>query len=261
MRPGGWGAMREVNGTGLARRRTIHLCSLALFCAGVAIAGRGGDKKHLFLIRVAPPVNPESVQVHYLLAGDFGTYGGFQVDTHEQEIAIRLDQTAKAPKNLKAVLYAPGCEIALIRADDLRNGDHEAQFVCRPLPALEIPAAFPRPAEFNPYQLDVEVSYIAPWAQDFFGVSNTAVLNLPILSVPAGRDGSFRLQLPDFSKDPLFSSFGKTAELHFYVRERSSGNLIAELKGPDSVVSPSGGMRIEANYPAPLAFTFIAVRQ
>src|SRR5437588_10277591 len=126
MRPGGWDAMREVNGIGLKPSWMIRAWSLVLLCAAAASAGRGGDKKHLFLIRVAPPVNAESVQVHYLLTGDFGAHDGFQVETQEQEIAIRLDQTSKPPKSLKAVLFAPGCEIALIRADDLKNGDHEA---------------------------------------------------------------------------------------------------------------------------------------
>ncbi len=233
-------------------------CVLLLLCAALASGGRGGDKKHLFLIRVAPPVNPESVQVHYFMTGDFGGHDGFQVETRDQEIAIRLDQTSKAPKSLKAILYAPGCEIGLIRADDLKNGDREADFTCHALPALDIPAAFPRPAELNPYQLDVEVNYFAPWAHEFFGEGSA--LNIPVASITAGRDGTFRLHLPDFSKDPLYATFGKTAELHFYVRERSSGNLVAELKGPDSLASPSGGMRIEGSYPAPLSFRFLAAR-
>ena len=258
MRPGGWGAMRVVNGIGLTSSRTLRTCSLLLLCAAMAAAGRGGDKKHLFLIRVTPPVNPESVQVHYYLTGDFGGYGGFQVETHEQEIAIRLDQTSKPPKSLKAVLYAPGCEINLIRADDLKNGDREAQFDCHPLPAFDIPAAFPRPAALTPYQLDVEVDYIAPWTHEFFGEG--AAMRIMVGSVTAGRDGSFRLHLPDFSKDPLYSTLGKNAELHFYVRERSSGNVVAELKGPDPLTLPSGGMRIDAQYPAPLSFSFLASR-
>src|SRR5215831_2881846 len=153
--------MRVVNGTGSTLSRTVRICSLVFLGAALASAGKV-DKKHLFLIRVAPPVNPESVQVHYYLTGDFGAHGGFQVETHDQEIVIRLDQTSKPPKTLKAVLYAPGCEIDLIRADDLKNGDHEAQFDCHPLPALDIPAAFPRPAALNAYQLDVETNYIAP---------------------------------------------------------------------------------------------------
>jgi hypothetical protein len=238
----------------------MRATALLFLWVALASAGRGGDKKHLFLIHVAPPVNPESVQIHYFMTGDFGGHDGFQVETHDQEIAIRLDQTSKPPKSLKAVLYAPGCEIDLIRADDLRNGDHEAQFACRPLPALDISAAFPRPAALNPYQLDVEVNYIAPWSHEFFGVGDGAAMTILIASVTAGRDGSFRLHLPDFSKDPLYGTVGKNAELHFYVRERSSGNVVAELKGPDSLMSPSGGMRIEGNYPVPLTFMFVASR-
>jgi len=238
----------------------MRACALLFLWAVLVSAGRGGDKKHLFLIHVAPPVNPESVQIHYFMTGDFGGHGGFQVETHDQEIAIRLDQTSKPPKSLKAVLYAPGCEIDLIRADDLRNGDHEAQFACHPLPALDIPAVFPRPAELNPYQLDVEVNYIAPWAHEFFGIADGAAMSIMIASITAGRDGSFRLHLPDFSKDPLYATLEKNAELHFYVRERSSGNLVAELKGPDSLTSPSGGMRIDAQFPTSLSFSFVASR-
>jgi hypothetical protein len=233
---------------------------LLFFCVALTTAAWGSDKKHLFLIRVAPPVNPESVQVRYFLTGDFGGHDGFQVETHEQEVAIRLDQTSKPPKSLKAVLYAPGCEIDLIRADDLKNGDREAEFACHPLPILDIPAGFPRPAALNPYQLDVEVSYLASWAHEFFGAGDGAAMTILVASVTAGKDGSFHLRLPDFSKDPLYASLEKNAELHFYVRERSSGNLVAELKGPDSLVSKSGGMRIDAAYPATLAFSFLASR-
>jgi hypothetical protein len=85
-------------------------------------------------------------------------------------------------------------------------------------------------------------------------------MTILVASVTAGRDGSFRLHLPDFSKDPIYTTVGKNAELHFYVRERSSGNVIAELKGPDALTSASGGMRIEGNYPAPLAFSFVTAQ-
>ena len=258
MRLGGWGAMHVVNGIGLGRSLGFSL--LLLFCAALASAGRGGDKKHLFVIHVAPPVSPEAVQVRYLMTGDFGGHAGFQVETQGQEIAIRLDQTSKPPKTLKAVLYASGCEIALIRADDLKTGDHETQFACHPLPALDISASFPRPAVLSPYQLDVEINYVAAWGHQFFGIGDGAALTIQVAAVTAGRDGSFRFQLPDFSKDPLYSSTEKDAELHLYVRERASGNVIAELKAPDSVVSQSGGMRIAGSYPVPLMFSFVTAR-
>src|SRR5450759_1795909 len=97
-RRGAWGAMRVVSGTG-PRCRT-GACALLLFCLAHVSIGSAKDK-HLFVIHVAPPVNPETVQVGYFVTGDFGGVGDFRVDTREQEIDIRLDQTSKPPKTLK----------------------------------------------------------------------------------------------------------------------------------------------------------------
>jgi len=206
--------------------------------------------KHLFVIHVAPPVNPETVQVGYFVTGDFGGVGDFRVDTREQEIDIRLDQTSKPPKTLKALLYAPGCEIGVISVDDLKVSDRETQFACKRLPSLDITAGFPRPAILKAYDLEVEVSYMAGWAHSFFGILDGSVSQFRVATVPAGRDGSFRFELPDFTKDPLFTTVEKDAWLSFSVRERRAGNIVGELKG----------LRIQDNYPSPLMFTFVPAR-
>ncbi len=239
--------MRVAGGIG----QRLRAGALALCCVlGMAGASMAKDK-HVFVIHVAPPVNPETVQVGYFVTGDFGGAGNFRVETGEQEIGIRLDQTSKPPKTLKALLYAPGCEIALIRVDDLKVSEREAQFNCKPLPSIDIAAEFPRPAVLKGLNLEVDVNYVAEWSHDFFGITDGTVQTFRIATVSLGRDAAFRFELPDFSKDRLFDSLENKAYLTFHLRERGSGNFVAELKGLD---------KIQANYPQPLIFTFVAMR-
>jgi hypothetical protein len=244
--------MRAVSGIG-RRCRTFALFFLVLASVGWA------RDKHVFVIHVAPPVNPETVQVGYFVTGDFGGVGDFRVDTRAQEIEIRLDQTSKPPKTLKAWLYASGCEFGLIRVDDLKMSDHEAQFACKALPTIDILAEFPRPAALKAYDLEVEVNYIPTWALRYFGITDGFVAPVRIATAAADLDGSFRFELPDFTKDPLFTSVEKNAWITFSVRERRAGNIVGELKAPESITDPLG-MKVQATYLSPLMFTFVPAR-
>jgi hypothetical protein len=66
-------------------------------------------------------------------------------------------------------------------------------------------------------------------------------------------DGSFVMDLPDFTNDPLWNSLSNNATLMFFVTDQTSGHRVAGLKAP-AALSRGGNLKVAATYPE-VAFT------
>jgi hypothetical protein len=101
--------------------------------------------------------------------------------------------------------------------------------------------------------LDVEAMYVVRWAGKFFKVPGLSMSPLWVNRSSVDTNGSFAMDLPDFSADPLWNSFSKDATLMFFLVDRATGHRVADLRAP-APLSKNGNLKVAANYPE-VAFT------
>jgi len=212
------------------------------------------DPKDVFVIAVDTSVKTGDLQVSYVLGGEFGGYGSYEVRRYgEGKVLIHTEVRGKPAKSLRAVLYAPHCRIQTILMDDLEASKREDVFRCSPLGEIELRGKFDR-EEINPHRkLEVEVRYLGFWAHTFLGISDGPVLTFHVGKAVVEQDGSFRLALPNISQavDAPYRTNDDWFEV--LVRDSETGNIVAELE-PPATFSLYGHLTVAGSYPAELHF-------
>ena len=91
-------------------RRTKTLALWAILCCG-SLSGRA----EVDSFTICSPAAVGRIEVRYFLAGAFGGYGGFVRDSDEDgAYRIPLEQDGRMGTNLKAILYAQGCQFTIL---------------------------------------------------------------------------------------------------------------------------------------------------
>jgi hypothetical protein len=209
-----------------------------------------------FKIALPPTVKSEQVEIQYFLTGAFGGYGSFiRAKPGIQEYQIDMMFEGQPANTLKAIVLAPGCQIVTISVPLLSSSSRKADFACQPAVSLTLSGRI-QPLEFvRGHEYEVEISLTAPWAMVFFGYADGIVPTFHITSVTPGDDGSFRVQLPDLTRDPVTSSFGSGhATLAFAAREKRTGNSLGRLEPTDARDNQFGDLRLESVYPDEVIF-------
>ena len=206
--------------------------------------------KNIFLFRLPKTVRPDTVQVRYLLTGKFGGYAGWQSNEHEDSVSILTFYQETPAAALKAIVFSPACEPERVVVDDLRTSSREYVFQCRQAAAIDFKGKFPRPPEWQPLRVQVSVEYVAPWANQFLGVTDGATTTVSIADVSADASGRFQLSLPVIGKDGNAPDGAFT----FVLRETTSGNVLGVLTPPEALRS-AHGMKAAATYSDPVDFT------
>ena len=210
--------------------------------------------ENTFVIRVDPSVKPAELQVRYFMMGDFGGFGGYQVDHHgESAIQIHTEVEGKPAKGLKAVLYAPSCQIQTISIVDLSTSSREGEFRCTPLGETKLQGKFPRGPMTLDRKMEVEIRYLGFWGHGFGGITDGFVLSFDIAKSSVESEGSFQAYLPNFAESGELSPRVEDAAFSFLLRDPNSGNMLAELKPPASL-SRTGYLKIIPSYPQMIEF-------
>lgn len=216
-------------------------------CAFLVAAAFAKTPKNIFLFRVPQSVRADSVQVRYLLTGKFGGYAGWQANEHEDSVWISTDYRETAAAALKALVFTPSCEPERVVVEDLKSSSREYALQCRPASAVTVRGRFARPIEWQPLRVQVQVEYVAPWANQFFGVANPDLNTVGVAQVQADGSGQFQVTLPVMTKE------GTDGAFTFVLREATSGNVLGVLRGPQSL-SSQHGLKAAREYPALVEF-------
>ncbi|MGB2589716.1 MAG: hypothetical protein WBG02_04375 [Candidatus Acidiferrum sp.] len=210
--------------------------------------------ENTFAVRVDPSVNPAELQVRYFITGEFGGFSGYQVDQDgERAILIHTELEGKPAKGLKAVLYAPGCQIQTISMVELSTSSREGEFHCTPLGETLLQGRFPQGPSNPAQRMEVQVRYLGFWGHNFFGITDGFVLSFDITKSSVGPDGSFQAYLPNFAESGAQSPQVEDAAFQLILRDPDSGNFLAELKPPASL-SRAGNLKIIPSYPQTIEF-------
>ncbi len=118
---------------------------------------------------------------------------------------IRAYPEQKAAQSVKIVIYAPACEFQTLDLAFSGNKDLQEDFVCRPLRSIKLAGQFPQELVENE-NTELLVTYTAYWVNRFFGIMDGFVPRFTVARTQPNTDGSFVVDIPDFTSDPSASS-------------------------------------------------------
>ncbi len=201
----------------------------------------------IFTISVAAPISAKDVQVRYFLTDQSGArWSSTATATSGDKLVIRADDAGKTPKTFNAFAYAPGCQFVTFTVEDLASGTRQGDFQCQKLPTVALRGKIALPA--GDHQMQVESMYVVRWAGKFFSVPGLSISPLAVTKATVDADGSFVMDLPDFTLDPLWNTLSKDATLMFFLTDTASGHRVAGLKAP-AALSRAGNLKVAATYP------------
>ena len=224
----------------------------ALFLAvPICIAAQTNANDDVFTISVAAPTSAKDVQVRYFLNGDPSVSSSI-AKPDEQRITVKTGTQAKPAKSFRAIVFAPGCQFATIQADDLAAGNRQADFQCQKLSTVPLSGKADI-SRFAGRDMQVEALYVCGWAGQFFGMPGLAISPFSVGKGKVESDGSFALEMPDFSGDPLWKNLSHNATLMLSLVDASTGEHLAQLSAPGAL-SRRGSLKVAASYPAQIQF-------
>jgi hypothetical protein len=217
---------------------------------------------HPFAVDFPQVVDIGKVQAQYFSEGSFGGYGESVVEkSGEHRILLHTGVKGTPAESLKAILYAPGCQIVTIDVPNLAESSHQSDFKCRPLPTIAFRGKIESREQIADPRAVVNVQYVAFWSHHFFGIADGIVSTFEIATVPLEPGSIFHVVLPDFSKDAVTTSYLATlpepnAELRFMVRDAKTWNIIGKLV-VQNARRAFDGLQIESVYPPEVVFTLL----
>src|SRR5689334_9815195 len=227
----------------------------ALFLAvPICVAAQTNASDDVFTISVAAPISARDVQIRYFLNGDPTVQESTSIaKPDEQRITVKTGTQAKPVKSFRAIVFAPGCQFATIQADDLAASNRQADFQCQKLSTVPLSGKADI-SRFAGRDMQVEALYVCGWAGQFFGMPGLAISPFTVGKAKVESDGTFALELPDFSGDPLWKDLSHNATLTLFLVDAATGEHLAQLSAP-SALSRKGALKVAASYPAEINFT------
>jgi hypothetical protein len=219
-------------------------------------AGRGQEEEPApFEIRLPPEIRSEQVQAEYFLTGPFGGQGSFlKVEPERNVYLIGTSVNHQVAETLKVILYAPGCQIVTIAVPSLSGSEKGADVSCEDLPPITFNGRVELPEPLRSRHYEVEITYMAYWAHDFFGIADGAVTTFHLGRVTPDEGGAFQVLLPNFTKDAVTESFHRNAGLQFIAREHDTGNIVSFLVPTNEEWKNSRDLPLKAKYHTPVVF-------
>ena len=236
--------------------RALAIVALMDLALSLVEAGQGQEKEPAtFEIRLPSEIRSELVQASYCLTGPFGiSCDLLKAEPERNSYLIDTSVNHQAAETLKAVLYAPGCQIVTLAVPSLSESNGTAEVSCDDLPPMTFNGRVELPEAFRRQPYDVEIIYVAYWAHGFFGIGDGPVTTLHLAKVTPDEGGAFRVSLPNFTKDRVTQSFHREAGLRFIARERETGNIVSFLAPANVQGTDTRDLPIKLKYPSEVVF-------
>jgi hypothetical protein len=234
--------------------RRLQFITALFLVLPLCVTAQTNSSDDVFTISVAAPVSPKDVQVRYYLNGDpVVQQSSSMAKPDDERIVVKTGVEGVPTKSFRAIVFAPGCQFATIKADDLSSSTRQAPFECQKLSttALRGKADVSR---FSGKDLQVTALYVCGWAGQFFGVPGISISPFAVGKAKVENDGTFAVEIPDFSGDPLWTSLSHNATLMLFLVDAQTGQQLARLSAPRDI-SRRGSLKVAASYPAEIAFT------
>ncbi len=150
-------------------------------------------------------------------------------DDHETYAisAIRLGSSSR----VRAILYASGCSVQTANLPIREAKTYHYIFHCEPVPQTELRGTVSRIDRLYGRQVTVEAKYVVPWASAFFGYDDGTTTEIPLgNSTTLDQKSAFVLPVPDLSMDRSVKQRDDTPEIRVWLRDKSSGRIVGQLR-------------------------------
>jgi hypothetical protein len=198
----------------------------------------------------------ETVQIRYLMSGSFGGYSGY-VEPKPGQTGYEIEASVggEPAKSIKVLVYAPGCGFRTFESELARTSNSALRFFCESLPQIKIAGRIPSNLIRNE-DTELNVRYIAFWGNRFFGILDGPVTEFQLATTRLDPDGSFLVDITDFSADKIASSYQEGSSLNLLLRDSKTLNLIAFNLSPEDAEYQSEihRLRILPSYPSGIKF-------
>lgn len=209
-------------------------------------------------ISLPPDILSETVQISYFLVGPFGGYGGYAAQrtrVHSYELPTMVD--GKAATEIRMIVYASGCEIQQFVIPLAEHSRVSQELPCQPVETVKLSGHIVPDALVRDTDAELVVTYMAYWAQDFYGIGDGIVTEFHLATVSPDAKGMFQVELPYFSVDAETSSSQRRASFRLMLRDSKTWNQIASNLEPEKqeLRLQEHALRIRSHYPDDLIFT------
>jgi hypothetical protein len=235
--------------------QTLLAIALAVTAAAATNAQQETMEPRSIRLEFPEATDLTGLSVHYRLVGPPGRSGSVvrvQPDTPTYDIEAWQD--GQPGTELKAVVYCPGRGFVRISASGFGSGP--AKTLPVQLDTLGWIPLSGKVSAADMQELRIEVTYVAPWINQFLGVSNGIVPMFEFGSAPLESDGAFSLRIPDLASDPIVASYdvADRGQLLFVARELKTGDIAFFLRSQDPALTSPMGLQIAKEYPGVLQF-------
>jgi hypothetical protein len=115
--------------------------------------------------------------------------------------------------------------------------------------------SFPRPL-IGDHEAELLITYQAFWAHSFFGILDGFVTTFDVAKISPSRDGTFRVEIPNFRDADQFSKDESAASLNLLLRDAKTWNHLATNLVPKQEDLRAGfGLKIVSSYPDNVEFS------
>jgi hypothetical protein len=235
-------------------RPGLLLALISCFFA-TGLTAQSPANNDIFTISVAAPTSAKDIQVRYFFTGEFGGRGSSEVFPVEgNKLVIKTGVEGKSAKGIKLIAYAPGCQLVTLTVDDLKDSDRQGEFQCQKLATLQLRGrldvldlSVQNYVRVEAPNLQVEALYVCRWAMPFFGIANGATSPFSVGKAALASDGTFTIEVPDFTADPSWPRLSGDAVLTFVLAAKTGEHLAPLTSLADS--SRDGVVPVASSYP------------
>ena len=189
-------------------------------------------------IRLPPDIKMDGLQINYFITGAFGGVGSFiRIEPNIRNYEIPTTYDGKPVVKLQMIVFSPHYLVKTFDFPNLEGQNKNIELKLEPSETTPFSGKVLLPDHLNADELEVKVGYLARWKCEYFGLSDCLLAPMPIASARLERDGRFKVNLPDFARDPTIASYKKKGNFSFRL-ERKKNNQLFWLKLNDDSKIP-----------------------
>jgi hypothetical protein len=236
----------------------VILVGVASFLIGTMRTPAQADDLPFVSIVLPQDVPSENVQISYHLVGPFGGYGGYaaqQFGASSYQIPTFVD--GKAANEIRAIVYASGCEIQKVIIPLKDQSRLSREFACQQAETIRFSGQIV-PSELARYgNAELVIAYMARWAHGFYGISDGPVTRFELAKISPQADGRFDVNLPLISEEATGSE--PQTSICLMLRDSRTLNPIASNLEPDDAElrSADSCLQSRTSYPTGMKFTAV----
>jgi hypothetical protein len=170
--------------------------------------------------------------------------------------AIPTTAEGKAATEIRMIVYAPGCEIQEFVIPLTADSRVSPEFPCQPVKTVKLSGQIVPRALVPDKNAELVVTYMAYWADGFYGITDGFVTWFDIATVSPHTNGMFQVDLPYFRVDAEASPSEQRASFWLMVHDSKTRNHGSNLEPEKQELRlPGHYLRIRSHYHDLVIFT------